>query len=668
MSRKDAMLSQLQSFHARARAALRLPRENPELIQAKLAALTRQVPIMYTLVMVNTIALAVTHYDSAPLLLTVVIPFILNSACLFRMILWRLSRGKTLSTERAIARLRGTIVTAGILGAGFSAWSLSLFRYGDAYVQSHVAFFMATTTIGIGFCLMHLRCTALLIMALVVIPFTIFFVSTGSMVFVATAINFVTVIVAAGYVLLVNYRNFENGINSTKALLIKQEELKALNDTNFRNSNIDSLTGLPNRRHFFTELDRRMAQAAADGRSLTIGMLDLDGFKPINDVHGHRAGDRLLIDASLRLRIALDPSIYLARLGGDEFVIIDENETCRARIIEAGTAIADLLQAPFEIDELTIRIGCSIGFATFPSVATTAEDLFECADYALYFVKQHDRGRAVIFSAEHQASIREASLIDQALLNADLETELWIAYQPIIDTDSGRTVCFEALARWRSPTLGDVSPMRFITAAERSGSICELTPILLRKALEGAASWPADVRISFNLSALDVASSLSVLKIISIVQQSGIDATRIDFEVTETAVMRNHAQASEALKTLKALGARISLDDFGTGYSSLSCIRELPLDKIKIDRSFVHNIETDAASQMILKTLVGLCNNLTLDCVVEGVETTQQMQLLRDEGCRFMQGYLFARPMAAGEVQAYLAASDNAAPAAMTCA
>jgi diguanylate cyclase (GGDEF)-like protein len=666
MSRKGAMLSQFQSLHAYARAVLHPPRENPELIQAKLAAFTRQVPIMYTLVMVNTVALAVTHYDFAPLLLTVTIPLILNSVCAFRMILWWRSRGKVLSPERAVARLRGTIITAGILGASFSAWSLSLFRYGEAYAHGHVAFFMAVTTIGISFCLMHLRSAMLLIMALIVIPFTIFFVSTGNVVFVATAINFVTVIVAVGYVLLVNYRDFENSIGSTTALLAKQEELRALNDTNFRNANIDSLTGLPNRRHFFAELDRRMAQAAADGRSLTIGILDLDGFKPINDVHGHRTGDRLLVDAGIRLRNELDPSVYLARLGGDEFVIIDEKESCCDRIIEAGSDITDLLQAPFEIDELTIRIGCSIGFATFPSVATTAEDLFECADYALYFVKQHDRGRAVIFSSEHQATIREASLIDQALLNADLENELWIAYQPIIDTDSGRTVSFEALARWRSPTLGDVPPMRFITAAERSGSISQLTSILLRKALAGAASWPADVRISFNLSALDVASSLSVLTIIGIVQHSGIDAARIDFEVTETAVMRNRVQASEALKTLKALGARISLDDFGTGYSSLSCIRELPLDKIKIDRSFIQNIETDAASLMILKTLASLCASLRLDCIVEGVETPRQLQMLRDEGCRLMQGYLFARPMAGREVMAYLAASDNVAPAAIT--
>jgi diguanylate cyclase (GGDEF)-like protein len=657
------MFGQLKYLRAYAHSLWHLPRDNPDLVQAKLKAFTRQVPIMYTLVMVNTIALAITHMDTAPALLTIAIPSLLSAACIFRMFTWWRSHSNILSNEHALARLRSTIFTAGLLGAGFSAWSLSLFEYGDAYAKSHVAFFMAVTTIGVSFCLMQLRSAVLLIMALVTLPFAVFFASTGNIVFIAMAINFVMVVVVVGFVMLVNHRDFANNISSTKALLAKQDELRVLNDTNFRNSNIDSLTGLPNRRNFFAELDRRMAHATAAEKCLVVGILDLDGFKPINDVHGHSTGDRLLAEVSQRLRTQLDASVYLARLGGDEFVIIDENNTSPEHVTATGKAITNLLLAPFQIDELTIRIGCSIGFAMFPSAATTASDLFECADYALYFVKQHDRGNTVIFSAEHQATIREASLIDQAMLNADLERELWVAYQPIIDVDCGRPVGFEALARWQSPTLGNVPPIRFITAAERSGSIGQLTAILLRKALEGAASWPEDIRISFNLSALDVASALSVLKVVKIVEQSGIDAARIDFEVTETAVMRNRSQASDALKTLKALGARISLDDFGTGYSSLGCIRELPLDKIKIDRSFIQNIETDAASLTILKTLVGLCTNLQLGCIVEGVETPRQVQLLRGEGCRFMQGYHFARPMRGEQVADYMA-SFQTAPAA----
>jgi predicted signal transduction protein with EAL and GGDEF domain len=190
--------------------------------------------------------------------------------------------------------------------------------------------------------------------------------------------------------------------------------------------------------------------------------------------------------------------------------------------------------------------------------------------------------------------------------------------------------------------------------------IAQLTPLLLRKALEGALNWPENVRISFNLSAEDVGSTLSILKLIAVIQQSGVKANRIDFEITETGVMRNLAQASQALNALRALGARISLDDFGTGYSSLSCIRELPLDKVKIDRSFISRIEIDPAARLILKTMIGMCSDLGHDCIVEGVETAEQISFLRAEGASFMQGYAFARPMRGDEVATYLEKSGEA--------
>jgi predicted signal transduction protein with EAL and GGDEF domain len=211
------------------------------------------------------------------------------------------------------------------------------------------------------------------------------------------------------------------------------------------------------------------------------------------------------------------------------------------------------------------------------------------------------------------------------------------------------------LARWRSPVLGDVPPSIFILAAERTGLITQLTPILLRKALAAARQWPDHIRISFNLSTVDIASPLSILKVANVVEQSGMRPDRIDFEITETAAMRNFSQARQALNVLRQLGARISLDDFGTGYSSLSCIRELPLDKVKIDRGFTMKIETESASRLILQTMINLCENLGLDCVVEGIETVKQKDILRRGNCRYMQGYLFAKPMSADQVSGFLA-------------
>jgi diguanylate cyclase (GGDEF)-like protein len=638
-----------------AQGLLRTSRDNPELIQAKLAAFSKQVPLMYALVMSSTLALAITHLGSAPAVLTVYIPAALDLVCVIRMIMWLRTRHHVWSHEQALAKLRGTILFAAILGAGFSAWSLSLFPYGDAYTKGHVAFFMAVTVIGCGFCLMHLRTAALIVMGLVVVPFAVYFASTGNTVSISIAINFVIVAIAIVFMLLVNYRDFEDRINYQQALLEQQTELQILSDINFRNSNIDILTGLPNRRRFFSELEQRIQLAAASGGNLGIGILDLDGFKPINDVHGHPTGDRLLIEVGQRIRQQLGPSAFLARIGGDEFALITEGDASDRDIMGIGDRIAELLRAPFEVQGITARIGGSIGFAQFPSAARDAEALFECADYALYFAKQNDRGNVVIFSHDHESEIRQASAVAQALINADLERELSIAYQPIVDVETSRTIGFEALARWSTPTLGDVAPSTFILAAERTGLITQLTPILLRKALAGAKRWPDHIRISFNLSAVDIASPLSILKIVNVVEQSGIRPDRIDFEITETAAMRNFSQAAEALNVLRQQGARISLDDFGTGYSSLSCIRELPLDNVKIDRGFTMKIETEAASRLILRTMINLCENLGLDCVVEGIETAAQRDILRRENCRYMQGYFFARPMSEDEVPGFIA-------------
>jgi diguanylate cyclase (GGDEF)-like protein len=651
---KGVMRSLIADLKLEARGIFRIPRDNPELIQAKLAASTKQVPLLYALLVSNTLALAITHMASAPAMLTVYVPAALSLVCVVRMIIWRRTRHQVWSLEQAVRKLNRAIVFAALLGAGFSAWSLSLFPYGDAYTKGHVAFFMGVTVIGCVFCLMHVRLAVLIIMSLVVVPFAIYFASTGNTVFIAIAINFVIVAVAVVFMLLVNYRDFEDRINYQKALLAKQTELQILSDINFKNSNVDILTSLPNRRQFFSELEQRIELAASRGGCLGVGILDLDGFKPINDVYGHPTGDRLLNEVGQRLRDHLGSSVFLARIGGDEFALIIEGDAGDRDIAGVGERIAALLSVPFEVQGTAARIGGSVGFAQFPSAARDAEALFERADYALCFAKQNDRGKTIIFSSDHEAEIRQASAVAQALINADLDQELWIAYQPIVDIETSQPVGFEALARWQSSLLGNVPPSVFILAAERTGLITQLTPILLRKALAGARQWPEPVRISFNLSTVDIASPLSILKLVDVVEQSGIRPDRIDFEITETAVMRNFSEATEALNLLKQLGASISLDDFGTGYSSLSCIRELPLDKVKIDRSFTEKIETEQASRLILRTMINLCKNLDLDCVVEGIETLKQKDILRRENCRYMQGYLFARPMSADRVAGYL--------------
>jgi diguanylate cyclase (GGDEF)-like protein len=651
------MIVRLQAILQYLRSALSVPHD-AELVQAELAAFTKQVPLMYLLVMINMMALSITQFNVAPNLLTVYIPAALDIVCCIRMVSWWRSRSRTWTVEQAIRRLKGTVLTAGVLGACFTAWSLSLFPYGDAYAKGHVAFFMAVTAIGCAFCLMHLRAAMLMIMAFVTIPFVAFFSSTGNPTLILISINFSLVALAVVFMLLVNYRGFEQLVDSQRALQESQSELQILSDQNFIFSNIDILTSLPNRRRFFTEIEKSVHTSRDHGTKLALGIIDLDGFKVVNDVYGHSAGDHLLRASGERLRTLLDNHIFVARIGGDEFVVVTEYRDAEA-LLEVGNAVCAALAVPFEFKEMLLSVGCTVGISCFPHPATSAEELFEQADYALYFAKQHSRGGVVVYAAQHEAAMRRTGVVSQALGHANIDSEFWMAYQPIVDATTMQTVAFEALARWKSPVLGDVSPDTFIPSAERSGVISKLTLALFRKALKDATSWPDNVRLSFNLSALDVNSSLSFLSIISALEGSGVTPSRIDFEVTETAVMRDLKQAHEALSILRQTGARIALDDFGTGFSSLSCIQELPLDKIKIDRSFISATNDDPSSSIILRSMINLCHNLELDCVVEGVESLEQMTLLQREGCRYLQGYLFAKPMSGKEIADYLAASPN---------
>jgi predicted signal transduction protein with EAL and GGDEF domain len=310
------------------------------------------------------------------------------------------------------------------------------------------------------------------------------------------------------------------------------------------------------------------------------------------------------------------------------------------------------------LGSVAASISASVGFVRYDGGLTISQ-LLERADYALYFAKQNLRGAAVVFNARHENEMRDFSLVDQTLRASDLDRELSIVFQPQVDITENRTVGFEALARWNSAKLGAVRPDIFIKAAERSGLITDITLRLLNKTLEQIVDWPEDIRVSFNLSARDLRSAISLNNICTAVRNSGIDPARIEFEITETAMLTDFAQACDALMVLKRLGCRIAVDDFGSGYSSFSYIHQLPVDKIKIDRSFVTQLVKHGSAVKIIKTIVDLCRNLHLDCVVEGVETQAEMVKLAPVKARYIQGYLFARPMPADAVIAYLDDEDS---------
>jgi diguanylate cyclase (GGDEF)-like protein len=614
-----------------------------DVILAQYAELKRQVPLLYSLLTLNAGAAAYTHWHFAPHWLTLGFLSLLVPACGLRAVGWMLAKDAgAVCVARARTQLKQTTFLAGALSAAFITWSLLLDQYGGPAERGHLALFIAVTVIGCIFCLVTLPQAAMLVTAIVTIPYLIYYFTLGDPVFAAMATNIALVTLVMVRVLLNSYERFTTLIQSRATLATQQKEAERLGAENARLAHTDPLTGLPNRRHFLSELDRQLARAKTDGTRLAVGVIDLDRFKPINDTYGHVVGDRLLMEIGHRLASLVSPDMLIARLGGDEFGVLLTRGADEAE--ELGQSICDFLSTPLFIDGNRLVIGCSAGFAIFPDAGATVHELFDRSDYALYYVKSGRRGGCALFSLEHETLIRSERAIEAALQAADLSAELHVRFQPIVSIETGNVLGVEALGRWTSRTLGAVSPDRFIPTAERLGLISSVTIQLFEKALDAFAHMPSAMGMSFNLSAHDIASSRTIDQLIAMVAGAAIDPKRITFEITETALMRDFDAAVAGIRSLRSLGIRIALDDFGTGYSSLGYLRRLPLDKVKVDRSFIADMH-DASGRNIITAILGLCQTLGLDCIVEGVETEAQLDALAGFGYRLAQGYLFAEPM-----------------------
>ncbi|WP_162234248.1 putative bifunctional diguanylate cyclase/phosphodiesterase [Novosphingobium sp. Leaf2] len=402
----------------------------------------------------------------------------------------------------------------------------------------------------------------------------------------------------------------------------------------------DGLTGLYNRRRFYADLESAATPATLN--AMTVGLVDLDRFKPVNDTFGHPVGDRLLVEVARLLRDTAGPDATLYRIGGDEFgMIVRLDAEAALRLAETMCAV---VAAPMRICDRQVSVGASIGLAAYSDAQLSPTELAKRADHALYHAKREKPGQAVQFSPQLERRVTDDHIIEAELQSCELESELRFDVQPIVSMRTGAIVGGELLARWTSARLGVVEPQRFVEIAERSTLIHKLTRNAMRSALELLDVLPADRTLAVNVSACDLHCAETVNALLDMVGRSRVDHRRLCIEVTETAVMRNLDAAIDALARFRAMGLEIALDDFGTGYSSLSNLHRLPLDKVKIDRSFAWDLD-NAYSMSIVHAVVGLCNSLGLACIVEGVETIAQATKLQGIGCDLMQGYLFSYPL-----------------------
>ena len=407
----------------------------------------------------------------------------------------------------------------------------------------------------------------------------------------------------------------------------------------------DALTGIGNRSFLHTKLEEALARLRRRQETFAILMLDLDGFKHVNDTLGHAAGDELLKALAQRLSASLRETDILARLGGDEFAIIqgsDENQ--REAAIALAIRLLDIVAEPFDLDGRRVTVGTSIGIAFAPEDGSSAGELLQNADLALYRVKSEGRNNFRFFEAEMSQGASERLQLISDMRAALTRKEFELYYQPVFDAKTSQPCGVEALVRWRHPVNGLMSPDRFIPLAEETGLMEPLGEWILEQACTDAALWPEHIKVAVNLSAVQFRSGRLFEVILCALVESGLPPERLELEITETALMQNVESNSAVIQQLKNIGISIALDDFGTGYSSLSYLTTFPFDKIKIDKSFTQGLSNRAECAAIVASVLTLARGLDMTVTAEGVETKQQFELLRIAGVHQMQGYLFARP------------------------
>ena len=411
----------------------------------------------------------------------------------------------------------------------------------------------------------------------------------------------------------------------------------------------DVLSGLPNRMSFSARLTQELSRLKRGEEGIAVHFLDLDKFKDVNDQHGHGAGDQLIVDFGRRMQTLLRGADTLARFGGDEFAIIQTNVRSIADAEALARRILLATSDVFELSGAQAYVGVSIGIALAPQNASDTESIMRLADIALYRAKSEGRNRYSFFAQDMDDQLRVRKVVEDELRTAMENDELLLHFQPQVEAATSRIAGFEALVRWNHPRLGFISPAEFIPIVEQRGLIVPLGEWVLRRACMEAMNWPSNLTVAVNVSPIQFKHKDYVSSVVRVLRETGIDPTRLELELTEGIVVDDADAAESAIMELRALGVRFALDDFGTGYSSLIYLRRFAFDKIKIDKSFLDQMEATGESTILVHSVVHLGRALGLIVTAEGVENEEQHRLLQAVGCHLLQGYLFSHPVSAAE-------------------
>jgi len=438
------------------------------------------------------------------------------------------------------------------------------------------------------------------------------------------------------------------GLAVTRSIMLAFEvqKSKRAEDAALHLARYDPLTGLLNRRAFFEEAEtflKRKSSGPASQRGILF--IDLDGFKTANDIHGHAAGDAILIEVAGRLSRIADKSL-VARVGGDEFVMLVHSVTDPKKLVQLGHQVSRTIERPIKFGRVSLVTRASIGISVSKAGEHDVESLLRTADIAMYQVKKQGGRQFQFFEEWMDAELQQQAALREELRSAIAADRIVPFLQPFVDLSSGEVAGFEALARWKHPTKGIITPDRFIALAEEDGLIGELFFSILRQACKEGLKWTRPAIIAVNVSPVQLVDSSFAEGVLRLLARMKFDPRRLEIEITESALVQDSGLANRTLTKLRDAGVRISLDDFGTGFSSLYQLKEMPFDKVKLDRSFVGNSASDPKNQRYVSAMVSFGRALGLHITAEGVEDIETANLLADLGCTYAQGYLFSRPVA----------------------
>lgn len=607
--------------------------------EAYALSVSHRAPLLYLVVVFNTLLVASCFYGTAPRLLLLMGPAF-SLVAVQRAWHWMPDKVAGRPVERLRSDLEGMQRLGGWAALLFVAWSLGLYPYGDAGQRELLHFVIAVTMFSAVLGMANSPQTALRLGTAFTLPWSLFLLASGhpDAVPIALAQVFITVVLLA--MTQIQHRDFVR-LELSRQLLVRRERQTAeLASAHYRQATVDHLTGGRNRRAILDSLEEHLA-APDDVVRPWLALFDLDGFKHVNDTYGHAAGDHVLRTVNQRIGLIEGVTAH-GRLGGDEFAILFDGAFDAESVMAAARVLSLAIRQPISFNGATLRLCGSIGL--YRADGDTASHCLERADAALYKAKELGDGAIAQFGPHDEVALQRRIAVMRQFNDCPLEDRLRLLYQPIFDCRDGRVVGMEALARWSPDGIEWQAPGEFLAIADATGRTGELTRLVLARTLAECRPWETGLEVSINLAARDVVREGMADAIAAIVEDAGANPASVMLEVTERALQIDPRRAAAQLAAFRDRGFRIALDDFGAGWSSLSQLRDLPLDRIKLDRALVGALSSDPGARAVTGMIVALAWQLGIGCSIEGVESEAQADAARALGIHLMQGYHFGRP------------------------